>query len=302
MAAGVLTNIQHFSLEDGPGIRTVLFLKGCPFRCKWCGNPETQNFQPEWGWSRGSCIGCGSCVKKLGRYGVAAHAAGVVWPDKPSAVPGQAEVERVCPARALHVIGKTYAVSELIAVLLEQKPFFDATGGVTLSGGEPLAQADFVQELLHEAHQHGIKTAIETTSHAPWETVQAIAQEIDYYMTDIKVIDREVHQKWTGAANDRVLENIGKLLCEMPALPVRIRTPVIPGVNDTPQAIEAIGRFLKPFQARGNLEWELLPYHRLGVPKYEALHRQYPMGRAALPEKRFQELRAAAKAAMDIAI
>lgn len=302
MAAGVLTNIQHFSLEDGPGIRTVLFLKGCPFRCKWCGNPETQNFQPELGWSRGSCIGCGSCAKNLGMYGVAANETGVCWPEEQDAVPGQAEVERACPARALHVIGKTYEVSELIDILMEQKPFFDTTGGVTLSGGEPMAQANFAQELLCEAHKQGIRTAIETTSYASWETVEAVAREIDYYMTDIKVIDREIHKQWTGVDNDRILKNIGKLLYEMPERKVRIRTPVIPGVNDTPQAIEAIARFLKPFHTRGNLEWELLKYHRLGVPKYEALHREYPMGKAELPEERFQELRAAAKAAADIAI
>lgn len=296
METGILTNIQHFSLEDGPGIRTVLFFKGCPFRCKWCGNPETQKFLPELGWSDGSCIGCASCAKRLAAYGVAAEEAGIVWNSNGTAVPTQAEVERVCPARALHVIGKKYEVSELSRILIEQKPFFDTTGGVTLSGGEPLAQPQFALAILREAHRHGIRTAIETTSYGAWENVAAISREIDYYMTDVKVIDRETHAKWTGLDNDIVLDNIGKLLSEMPQLPIRIRTPVIPGVNDTPQAIEAIGSFLKPYQSRGKLEWELLPYHRLGVPKYKALHREYPMGEAGLSTARFQELQTLAKA------
>lgn len=169
-------------------------------------------------------------------------------------------------------------------------------GGVTLSGGEPLAQPCFALDILREAKKLGIGTAVETSSYASWEVVEAVAQETDCYMTDIKLMDREMHKKWTGLSNERVLVNIGRLLKERPGLQLRIRTPVIPGVNDTPQAIGAIGDFLRPYSSRGRLDWELLPYHRLGAPKYAALHRTYPLGQVDLSKERFQALREVAAA------
>lgn len=297
MKEGIITNIQHFSLEDGPGIRTVIFFKGCPFRCKWCANPETQKFHPELGWSKGSCLKCASCVKQLYKYNISLKNEEVNWGDKSGrvgSIPSPKEVELACPTKSLHIIGKKYKVSELIDILIEQKPFFDDTGGLTLSGGEPLAQPEFAESLLKNAHENGIRTAIETTSYAEWDVVEGIARHIDYYMTDIKVIDSELHEKWTGLPNQRLLSNIEKLLKEFPKVHFRIRTPVIPGVNDNPEAIIAIGRFLKPYENRDNLEWELLKYHRLGVSKYEALHREYPMGKVELTQEKFSELKSVA--------
>ena len=297
MKEGIITNIQHFSLEDGPGIRTVIFFKGCPFRCKWCANPETQIFHLELGWSKGSCLKCGSCVKQLYKYNISLKNEEVNWGDKSGrvgSIPSSDEVELACPTKSLHIIGKKYKVSELIDILIEQKPFFDDTGGLTLSGGEPLAQPEFAESLLKNAHENGIRTAIETTSYAEWDVVEGIARHIDYYMTDIKAIDSELHEKWTGLPNQRLLINIEKLLKEFPKVHFRIRTPVIPGVNDNPEAIIAIGRFLKPYENRDNLEWELLKYHRLGVPKYEALHREYPMGKVELTQEKFSELKSVA--------
>ncbi|WP_051533504.1 glycyl-radical enzyme activating protein [Anaerovibrio sp. RM50] len=297
MEEGIVTNIQHFSLEDGPGIRTVIFFKGCPFRCKWCANPETQKFHPELGWSRGSCLQCGSCVKKLYKYNISLKNEEVNWGDKTGragSIPSQEEVDLACPTKSLHIIGKKYKVSELIDILIEQKPFFDETGGLTLSGGEPLAQPNFAEALLKKAKGNGIRTAIETTSYAQWDVVENIASHIDYYMTDIKVMDSGLHEKWTGLPNQKLLSNIERLLGEFPKVHFRIRTPVIPGVNDNPEAIIAIGKFLKPFENRGELEWELLKYHRLGVPKYEALHREYPMGLVELSQDKFNELKSVA--------
>ncbi|ORT99125.1 Pyruvate formate-lyase activating enzyme [Anaerovibrio sp. JC8] len=292
MEEGIITNIQHFSTEDGPGIRTVVFFKGCPFRCKWCANPETQQFQPELGWSAGACLKCGSCVKQLKKYNISIKNEEISWDSGSSSrkLPSYKDLELACPTKALHLIGKKYTVDELIKILLEQKPFFDETGGLTISGGEPLAQPHFALSLLEQAQANGIKTAIETTSYAAWDTVANIARHIDYYMTDIKVMDSDVHKEWTGLPNQKILSNIKRLIQEFPHIHFRIRTPVIPGVNDNPTAIKAIADYLKPFEKRRKLEWELLKYHRLGLPKYASLHRPYPMGEVELPQDKFEEL------------
>ncbi|MGN0633650.1 MAG: glycyl-radical enzyme activating protein [Oscillospiraceae bacterium] len=285
---GTIINIQHFSVHDGPGIRTALFLKGCPLKCRWCANPESQSFFPEPAWSRSKCIGCKECVKKLGCI---SGRNGIEWDDDFNF--GQSEVNSVCPGGALHIIGEKKTAAEVVDLCERDKAFFGADGGITVTGGEPLAQADFTAAIMEEAHRRGINTAIETCGCAPLENALKAAARADYYITDIKCINERLHIENTGASNKAVLRNLREVANAFPKKPILVRTPIIPGFNDNETELSATADFLKTIGS--NVRWELLCYHRLGLPKYESLNREYPMGDAELDKERFEELHTAAK-------
>jgi pyruvate formate lyase activating enzyme len=200
------------------------------------------------------------------------------------------EIRTVCPSMALHVIGEEKSVEEVMEEVLKDEIFYsDSGGGITVSGGEPLAQEAFTYELLKTAGENGIHRCMETTGYARYETMRKIACELDCLLMDIKCMNENVHKKYTGVSNQVILENAKRLRAEFPLLPIQIRTPVIPGVNDSEESISAISAFAASLP---NSRYELLRYHRLGEPKYESLHRVYPMGEKELPEERFKELKA----------
>lgn len=284
---GTVFNIQHYSLHDGPGIRTVVFLKGCPLRCLWCSNPESQNPEPELIWSRSACIGCMRCVRELqaGNFRFEGER-GLCW-DAGAALT-EAELA-VCPSTALRLTGGKMSVDEVLREVEKDALFYDhSEGGMTLSGGEPLSQPEFVGALLQEAKKRRIHLAMETSGYASWEVFRGAAAYLDYLLMDLKCMDDRIHRAYTGVSNRRILENLKKLRREFPGLPIHVRTPVVPGVNDTEEEIGAIHDFLAPF---GNVRYELLKYHRLGEPKYASLRRSYPLGRRELSEEKMEVLK-----------
>lgn len=272
---GIVFNIQPYSLHDGPGIRTVVFLKGCPMRCSWCANPESQQPYPEVWFDREKCIssqGCSFC-------GELADISGFEPAAFNSKARGRTEgYESVCPCGALGVYGKEMTVGEIIDRVEAESVFYGDSGGLTLSGGEPFMQNEFALELLHEAKRRHIHTAAETCGLCSSEVLRRAAGLLDYIMFDVKLLDEERHIEYTGCSNRQILENLEMLFAGFPGLHKRIRTPVIPAVNDNEEDIRAIAAYLS---GRENCSYELLPYHRFGAGKYRLLGRQY----AALPDK-----------------
>lgn len=298
---GRIFNIQHFSVHDGPGIRTVVFFKGCPLRCAWCANPESQVRDIQLGWTKGECIGCKSCVQKLSNLGCRFEvqsqdkASELFWDSKHILTDEEVEqVERICPSNALHVIGRDAEINEILCEVEKDSAFYaESGGGITLSGGEPLLQHDFVTELLHQAGKHHIHRAIETTGLCRYESFRQVAGELDFLLIDVKIWSPSLHEKWTGFSNEVILENLVHIRRDFPELPILVRTPVIPGVNDNETEIRSIARFVKTLG--GNTSHELLKYHRLGEPKYASLHRHYELSDRTLSEERFSALKKISK-------
>lgn len=291
---GLLFNMQRYSVHDGQGIRTLLFLKGCPLRCRWCSNPESQSLHPELAYNSEKCIGCGYCLPHV-PSGVMSRGDDGRMRFHPERSAGQdLRCTAACPAKALIHYGDKENVSGLLD-LVEQDSLFYARsgGGLTLSGGEPLSQPDFTTALLLEARRRRIHTAMETSGHAPLETcLQAFAlvRELFY---DIKHLDPDQHRAATGVDNVLILNNIRMARREFPNLPLTVRTPVVPGVNDQPETIADIARFVRD-EVPG-ARYELLEYHRFGAPKYRYLGRSFPMGDLRLEPGVFLECENAAR-------
>jgi pyruvate formate lyase activating enzyme len=270
-AGGLVFNIQRYSIHDGPGIRTVVFLKGCPLRCAWCDNPESQKFSPEVMFFEKECIGCGACIEVCKANAIAPSPSvstpDRIFRDRCSAC--GACVER-CPAKALRMVGKTMSSEDIIGEVLKDKRFYEKSGGgVTISGGEPLAQSDLTAEILMKSHHHNVHTAIETSGYASWKTLQGILQFTDLLLFDLKHMDPRRHQELTGVSNAVILENIER------AAKLRriiIRVPIIPDCNDSAGNIAAVAALAKK---TGIEEIHLLPFHQLGSDKYERLSMKY---------------------------
>lgn len=289
---GIVFNIQRFSVHDGPGIRTIVFLKGCPLRCQWCSNPESQQAGPQLAYNHNRCIGtteCGLCLEVCHQ--------GAITEDKKE---GKISIERVacndcglcaeaCPSKALEMLGQQMSVPEVLQLVEEDSAFYSRSGGgLTLSGGEPLVQAGFVKKLLQEAKKGGLDTAIETCGLVNWHVLEEVSPYINTVLYDLKCMDPEKHRAFTGQSNELILQNLEKLCRHFPQLPVIVRTPVVPGFNDTETDLESIVDYIKRFPG---VEYELLPYHRFGEAKYQYLGRKYLLqGVERVPEKRMREL------------
>lgn len=275
---GRIFNIQKFSVHDGPGIRDIVFMKGCPLRCKWCANPESQKYEIQIGYQKSKCLGeqiCGYCVKACPEAALQAHEEGWIVLNGQRCTNCRKCVQ-ICPTSARRAFGEDVTVEEIYQRLQNQACTWRANGGVTISGGEPLMQAKFVEMLLRKLKANGIHTAIETSGYASWEDFSAVARWCDVIHMDLKILDSEKHQNYVGCDNQLILENLKKLCEQFSEKTIIIRTPVIPGINDDVETLTAIADFLHQV---GNIQdYELLPYHAFGRSKYEQLQRDYPMG------------------------
>lgn len=287
--SGIIFNIQKFSVHDGEGIRTLVFFKGCPLRCRWCSNPESQREVQELSWTEMDCLHCGTCEKLCAR-GAIRFKDGSPAVDRTRCRPEPScRCARGCPGGALGIYGKSMTAGDIVRRVLEDQIFYVRSGGgLTLGGGEPLHQPAFALEVLRLAKQARVHVNIETCGHVSGDVMLSAAGLLDSMFMDIKCMDSAKHKAWTGAGNELILKNFTRVREHFPHLPITARTPVIPGFNDTPRDIADIARFLRRF---GNIRHELLPYHRYGEQKYRMLGRTPGMGDAALPEEKFQELR-----------
>lgn len=246
-STGTVFNIQHFCVNDGPGIRTTVFLKGCPLFCVWCHNPESQRFGAEMLFYKDKCVGCGRC------RGITA-----------------ADGDFVCYNGAREICGKSLAVDEILTEVLKDKPFYDSSdGGVTLSGGEPLAQFSFSLDLLKNAKKNGIHTAMETCGYTEKSKILAIAAYTDLFLFDCKETDSVLHKKYTGVGNEVILDNL-KALSDN-GHKIILRCPIIPGFNDRPEHFREIANIANKLGGIEHVEIE--PFHQLGESKYAALGR-----------------------------
>jgi pyruvate formate lyase activating enzyme len=287
---GVVFDVQRYSLHDGPGLRTNVFLKGCPLRCGWCANPESQALQPEPMLRAAHCIECGEFAEpcthcwplwqaQRKRNGQSVKAAVAAEIDARAAV---------CPTGALGWVGTWRTAGDVLAEVLRDRPFYGAGGGVTLTGGEPTVQPDFAVALLRLARLEGIGTALETCGHAPWATFTRLLPHLDLLLFDVKHADPARHRAHTGLDNALILDNLRRAVEAGAA--VRVRVPLIPGFNASDADVAAIAALVRglPGHVQG---MDLLPYHTMGRAKYAALGREYPWPeQKRLPQAEAQRL------------
>lgn len=280
---GLVFNIQRFSVHDGPGIRDLVFLKGCPLQCRWCSNPESQEQLPTLGYIADRCIGtgaCGHCLRACDDQAIVAADGRIAI--KRDVCTNCGKCAEACPAGALKLFGKPMQVEEVVRIAEEDGTFYARSGGgLTVSGGEPCQQSRFVEALLRTARDHGISTAIETTGHAKWEALERCARYADVILYDLKTMDAARHKEFTGVPNTLILQNLPRLSGAFPETPIFARTAVVPGFNDTPADIAAMAEFLATVPTVQS--YELLPYHRFGEAKYAQLGRSYPMNGTLAP-------------------
>ena len=254
----VIFDIQRNSFVDGPGIRTTVFFKGCNLKCKWCHNPESQNFEKQMMIYKNKCTGCGKCAS--------------VCPHHLSSCEFCGKCEILCPNDARKVCGKEYTPEEVLKEVIKDKTFYETSnGGVTFSGGECMLQADFLCETLKLCKENGIHTAIDTAGCVSWEHFEKIMPYADMFLYDVKCFDEQKHKEYTGVSNKLILENLKKI-SDTTNKDIIIRIPVIHGVNDDEKEMGMIAEFLKGIRYTSV---DLLPYHKMGEHKYDALDMAY---------------------------
>lgn len=256
MSKGVVFDIKQMAIYDGPGLRTTVFLKGCPLRCMWCHNPEGLSYQPQLMVSTGNCMHCGKCMESCPQGGKTCVSCGTCI--------------RYCPQGIRKICGKEWEAKQLAEKLLKDAEYLRKNGGgITFSGGEPTGQPEFLLEMLEKTSS--MHRAIETCGHCSTQVFQKVLERIDYVMMDLKLADPEKHKRYTGVSNEKILGNL-RLLKDS-GVPFRIRIPVIPGVNDDDENFERTAKLLEG--AKELEQVELLPYHVTAGAKYEMVQKEY---------------------------
>ena len=275
---GMIFDIQHFSLHDGPGVRSTIFFKGCPLSCKWCSNPESQQQYPQLLYFQNLCTLCGACIASCPSGALSADTKTISRENGLCQTCGQCI--SACASKARLLSGRHVRVNEICSEVREHwRIFMNSGGGITCSGGEPLAQPAFLRALLIKLHDElGFHTCLDTSGYAPWKILKDMLPHLDMILLDIKHMDNKAHQKGTGVANAPILQNaieLGKL-----KFPVTIRLPLIPKFNDTPNNLQRMGVFLKENSLSSV---EIMVYHKFGLSKYDALQMEYQMPASSSP-------------------
>lgn len=278
---GRIFNIQRYSLHDGSGIRTLVFLKGCPLRCLWCSNPESQKSAPELGFIESRCVGqneCGApCLAACLEDAVHLDERGKLAIDR-GACNGCGKCSEACCHEALKLVGRDMSVAEVLAEVEKDRAFYRRSGGgITIGGGEPMAQYRFTAELLEAAQEEYLHTALETSGHAAWGRLERVLSCVDLLHFDLKHMDPRRHEELTGQSNELILANLERVLRVKEPEDVVIRIPVIPGCNDSVENIRKSATFVAGL---GFTQIELMPYHQLGVSKYRQYGMVYPLDEA----------------------
>jgi pyruvate formate lyase activating enzyme len=265
--SGVIFDLQRFSVHDGPGIRSLVFINGCPLHCEWCSNPESHRFEPEILFDQAKCIGCRSCAPVCPTGAIWVEADTVGYDRSKCFACGRCT--EACYPEARVLKGKAVTAEWVVAQVLKDEAFFaNSGGGVTLGGGEPLAQPEFARAILRRCREKGLHTAVETCGHIPWFHIELALPWTNLFLFDLKHVNRVKHQARTRGDVGLILSNLARLAAAGPAVIVRI--PIIPTFNDEPEEIAAIADQIAALRLR---EVHLLPYHRLGQGKYRLLGR-----------------------------
>lgn len=284
---GLIFNIERFAVHDGPGIRTLIFFKGCPLRCLWCDNPESFCMSKEVAYYQNKCAHCNQCLKICPQNAILQN--DTRSQTDRTACDNCMLCTKICPTGARKVIGEFMTIEDILRVVKRDSAFYKKSrGGVTLTGGEPLMQNVFVEQLLKRLRSDGIHSAIETTGYDKWSILKRVIDNVDLLLYDIKHMNPKKHKNYTGVSNTIILENIRKI--DHTGIPLIIRVPIIPRYNDSISNIEAVTKLADTL--KNCKEIHLLPYHRLGISKYTYLELKYPLKNLPIPnEKKILEIK-----------
>ncbi len=283
---GLVFNIQRFSVNDGPGIRTTVFLKGCPLHCRWCHNPESISQDKELILREDRCLRCGDCMKECKNGAIQEIDGAFVTLRGKCLTCG--DCLKVCYADAREIVGKEMSVEDLLKEVAKDRVFFDQSGGgVTFSGGEPLLQYEFLTAALEECKRRSLHTAVDTTGFTTPSILERVSMSVDLFLYDLKTLDDRKHVEYTGVSNRLIVENLKSLTRWGET--VIMRVPVIPGVNDSVDDIHALGAFVSSLEVVPEIQ--LLPYHQTGIDKYHRLGTEYKMNGTETPTlERMEEI------------